>query len=101
MDVNFVWENKTSSVSTTTTDINEVYLLLAKAQSIFVDPFSDIEKSGKSGSLSKCVMRKAVESNTDMYAVTVNNLDFGKNSCFYNFNTPPLCISINLLIGRL
>ena len=76
MDVNFVWENK--SHSTNTSDITTVYLLLAKAQSIFNDPFSDIEKSVKSETLSKCVMREAVESDADLYAVTVNGLDLGK-----------------------
>ena len=79
MDVNFVWENKRSQSGavTNSNQTMQVHLLLAKAQSIFVDPFSDIEKSEKSGHLLKYATRIALESNTDLYAVTVNNLDFG------------------------
>ena len=89
MDVNFVWENKSHSTSSNE-DITRVHLLLAKAQSIFSDPFSDIENSVKSGTLSKCVMREAVESNADLYAVTVNDLDLGKTATSYKF----FCFSI-------
>ncbi|XP_066935655.1 uncharacterized protein [Clytia hemisphaerica] len=73
MDVNFVWENKDKDV----TDINKVELLLAKAQSIFSDPFSDYEKAEEGNLLKRKVMRKASESNADLYALTVHNLPIG------------------------
>ena len=79
MDVNFVWENKEKDV----TDICKVELLLAKAQSIFSDPFSDYEKAEAGDLLKRNVMRKASESNTDLYAFTVHNLPIGMNG-FHN-----------------
>ena len=81
MDVNFVWENRQQPHQEHQDEngtIIKVELLLTKAQSIFSDPFTNYEKSIKTGLLTKTLMRKAAESNRDLYAVTLHELPMGK-----------------------
>ena len=79
MDVNFVWKKRDQEA-----DIIQVELLLVKAQSVFTDPFANYEKlesvldSDKtSGHLRRTPMRQAVESNIELYAITIHDLPLG------------------------
>jgi len=76
MDVNFVWKNQDKEA-----EIIRVELLLVQAHSIFADPFINYENSesvlDKSDHLRRTPMRQAVESNTELYAVTIHDLSLG------------------------